>query len=514
MRWVSRLTTATIIVGLVLAVVLGLRSLSPNAEIGGGFHTWVRVRDASRLQEGSSVVIAGVRVGDIDDLVIEGRLARIDLSLRDDLQIPVDSFVTRRSDSLFGDNYLEIVPGKSKVMLEPGQPLMHVEEGGSTDATLRTIAHAMPKVDTALDRAHEFMVEGRKWVNGSMSKTVSAVDRWLDNGGWDKPLASADRGMERFENGATAAADAIANAAPTVSSRLRGFNDSITKARVKMADAKKGIVEALANARKGMDRIDEPVADMAEVMAAIDEGHGDDWKGSLGRLINDPGPADTIEDLTDSAAEGAAGLVRFKSWLGGQMEYNIRQRSMRYYASAELYARSDQFYLIEFERSLLGGAPIASLNEVPGSDQFTRTQDIADKLRFTLQYGKRIGMLQLRAGLKDSTPGVGADALFFHGRLKISTDLFGSFTRVPRLKVAGALAVFRSLYILAGVDDALNAPGELPIRLGNTEVPVQFEKLTYGRDYFLGLGLRLTDRDLATMLRFYGAVIAAYALAP
>ena len=32
---------------------------------------------------------------------------------------------------------------------------------------------------------------------------------------------------------------------------------------------------------------------------------------------------------------------------------------------------------------------------------------------------------------------------------------FGSFDRTPRLKLAGALEVFRSTYILAGVDDAL-----------------------------------------------------------
>jgi hypothetical protein len=106
--------------------------------------------------------------------------------------------------------------------------------------------------------------------------------------------------------------------------------------------------------------------------------------------------------------------------------------------------------------------------------------------------------------------------LFFRGRLKLSTDVFGSFTRTPRLKVAGAFAVFRSLYIMAGVDDALNAPGSLPIRAGNvsdTSVPEVFKELKYGRDVFVGIGLTISDADLATMLRFYGTLIAAYALA-
>ena len=177
MRWLSRLTTTAIILIVVVGAVLFLRSKVPHSESGGGFHTSVRFRDATRLAPASPVVIAGVRVGDITGLVIEGRYARIDLVLRDGLVIPEDSFVTRRSDSLFGDNYLEIVLGDSTVALREGQPIGHAEEGGSTDATLRGIARAMPKIDNALERVHTFMVTGRKWVNGSLVQTSSSSVR-------------------------------------------------------------------------------------------------------------------------------------------------------------------------------------------------------------------------------------------------------------------------------------------------------------------------------------------------
>jgi len=35
----------------------------------------------------------------------------------------------------------------------------------------------------------------------------------------------------------------------------------------------------------------------------------------------------------------------------------------------------------------------------------------------------------------------------------------------------------------AGIDDALNSPGYLQIRTGNTEVPTLFKEVHYGRDY-------------------------------
>lgn len=513
MRWISRLTTIAVVTIIIGGGALLIRSRVPDTQLGGTFVTSVRFRDASKLQPGSAVMMMGVRVGDIVKLEIEGQFARVDLRLLDNLELPDDSFVTRRADSLFKDSYLEIIRGSSTVMLRSGEPIAHVEEGGSTDATLRTIARTMPKIDAALERIHTFMIEGRKRVNGNIQQTIIDADRWVKDGRIESGLASADRAMERFETGTTAAAEAVSDAVPTVAKRLASFDKAITNARGSIKDGKEGLVNALTDARKGFDRMDEPVADMQEVVAAINEGRGDDFKGTLGRLINDPDLGNTLDDVTEDVREGVAGMQRFKSWIGGRFEANIRQRSVRVYASAEIWARRDKFYLVEFEKSALGGDPFANLTEVPGADGVTRRQVIEDELRFTFQFGKRIGNLQLRAGLKDSSAGIGMDGLLFKNRLRISTDLFGSFSRTPRLKVAAAFAVFRSLYILAGVDDALNEPGELPIRLGNTPVPEYFSELKYGRDYFLGVGLKITDVDLTTMLRFYGALIAANALA-
>jgi hypothetical protein len=97
----------------------------------------------------------------------------------------------------------------------------------------------------------------------------------------------------------------------------------------------------------------------------------------------------------------------------------------------------------------------------------------------------------------------------FDGRLKLSADTYGSFTATPRLKLAGALAVFHSIYVLAGVDDALNKPGYLQVLSGNPGAPQVLDHLRYGRDYFLGTSLQFTDEDVAVLLRIYGAILVA-----
>ena len=171
--------------------------------------------------------------------------------------------------------------------------------------------------------------------------------------------------------------------------------------------------------------------------------------------------------------------------------------------------RTDKFYLIELERGPLGGIPTDTLSDVAGTSSWIRTQEIRDELRFTAQFGKQFGPLALRLGIKDSTFGIGADLLLLEGRLKVSADVLRSFRDNPRVKLSGAFAVFRQIYLLAGIDDAFNDPLYLNIRTGNTAVPEWFSEVRMGRDYFIGGALHFDDADLATLLRVYGAVLAS-----
>ena len=82
-------------------------------------------------------------------------------------------------------------------------------------------------------------------------------------------------------------------------------------------------------------------------------------------------------------------------------------------------------------------------------------------------------------------------------------------TVLSRVGEDGALAVFRTVYILAGVDDALNTPGYLNVISGNPGAPQVLDKVRYGRDYFAGASLQFTDEDVAVLLRVYGAILVA-----
>jgi phospholipid/cholesterol/gamma-HCH transport system substrate-binding protein len=512
-RWVSRLTTGAVILIIVAGLALLVRAKAPNAKVAGSFKTYVKFRDGARLASGSPVVIAGVQVGLITKLTVEGSLARIDMTLQDGLDLPVDSFATRRADSLFGDSYVEIVPwdgdaGAGKIqLLKSGEPITHVIEGGSTDALLRGIASALPRIDNALGVVHDGAINARTWVNGPFTARLTGIDTWLTEGHLEGPLASAERSVTRLDEVTTRSAEAVAGAVPEVASTLERINRAVVNARGKIGDLKYGIATALQDTRAGLDRVDPQIEQATELMAAINNAEGNDWKGTLGTLVNDRGLGETLDDVAQGGRDAVAGFNRFQSWLGMRIEYNVFSHAVRFYATAELHARNDKFYLIEIERGPLGAVPNDTLSDAVGTAAFTRYQEIKDKPRFTAEFGKHLGRFSLRGGIKDSTFGAGGDAVLFDGRLKLSTDLYGAFTATPRLKLYGALAVFRSVYVLAGVDDALNTPGYLPIVPGNPGAPRTFDSVRFGRDYFVGTTLSFTDADLSILLRVYGALL-------
>ncbi|HEY0193449.1 MAG TPA: MlaD family protein [Kofleriaceae bacterium] len=515
MRWISRLTTVAVLVVIVAALGVLLRSKAPSAKVAGTFKTYAKFHDASRIAVGSPVVIAGVQVGLIRALIVEGPLARVEMEVQDGLELPIDSFATRRADSLFGDSYVEIIPvggepgGPPSRLLRSGEPILHVIEGNSTDALLRGIETSLPQIDNTVDQVHDRVIQGRRWVSGPFDDKLLDATDWLGQNKIETPLEGLDRAMIRVENATTRAASRLTGSSPTVNRKLDQLNRTITDARAKMNDTRVGVANALDDARGGIDRIDPAIDDAAEIVASISDSQGQDWKGTLGRLVNDPTLGDTLYDVSESGRDATASFNRFKSFLGMRFEYNVFSAQVRFYATAEIQARNDKFYLIEAERGPLGAVPNDQLADAIGTNAFTRSQEIQDKPRFTLQFGKRFGDLALRIGVKDSTAGAGADLFLFDTRLKLSADIYGSFDPTPRLKLSGAFRIFRTIYAIAGVDDALNTPGYLPIITGNPSpgVPKVFDQVRYGRDYFLGATLSFTDADLSVLLRVYGALL-------
>ena len=80
------------------------------------------------LKKDTVVEIAGVEVGKVDNISLNADYeAVVTLLIRDDIKLQEDAIASIRTKGLLGEKYVEIAPGGSDVLIQPGATLHDTE---------------------------------------------------------------------------------------------------------------------------------------------------------------------------------------------------------------------------------------------------------------------------------------------------------------------------------------------------------------------------------------------------
>ncbi|HET7501647.1 MAG TPA: MlaD family protein [Kofleriaceae bacterium] len=521
---------------LTIAGYLVWRNLGQNPAGKDNYTLFAKFRDASGLPRGTKVVVAGLPKGEVIGLEIEGRYAKVTFKVDNEINVWTSAVVVKKARSLLGDNYLEIDPGEEvkqapdgtrqsytrlgppcpgygdsdRKKSDPCRQIVNVIEATTPDQLLHRIEQTLPNVDRVLESVRDLSEDMRRIVNGPLSSVATRVDGLVQReaGTVGDIIERADRSMARIEQITSDLRSITKGADPRIDHILKNLDDASAEAKDLVATAKGELTQTGEALRGKLDKIDGVITNTESITRKINED-----KGTIGKFVNDPAIADNVEQITEDAKGFLGTLFGLKAYVGLRSEYNVFAGLARHYVTVELHTRPDKFYLIELEKGPRGAYPDVSLTFDPTVDpnHWIRRTVIEDKIRFTFQFAKRFSWLTLRYGIKESTGGIGADAdvNWFDHDLRLSADVFdASFDQYPRVKLALAFEVFRHIYVLGGVDELLNTPDELQIVKGTSDVPIQFDYLRFGRDYFLGGMLRFNDEDLSAILTVGGSALA------
>ena len=116
---VEILMGAVVLVTAIGFLFLGLQSINTNQK--DGYNISLIFGSSAGLKTGDSVKISGIDVGKIIklDLDLDDYNAKIDINLSNEVKITEDSSARITSSSLFGGNFLDIIPGNSETFLKP-----------------------------------------------------------------------------------------------------------------------------------------------------------------------------------------------------------------------------------------------------------------------------------------------------------------------------------------------------------------------------------------------------------
>lgn len=98
------------------------------------------------VKKGASVQVAGVVVGDVAEVALgEGEVALLSLKIDEDMQVPIDSMASVKSQGIIGDKYIQMSLGSDDEMFKPGEILRDTESSVDIESLISKFAFGSVK---------------------------------------------------------------------------------------------------------------------------------------------------------------------------------------------------------------------------------------------------------------------------------------------------------------------------------------------------------------------------------
>jgi phospholipid/cholesterol/gamma-HCH transport system substrate-binding protein len=503
-RSLAALTVGALTIVMLAASYLLFQYTSERMSGGKGYRVYALFHNALGVYEKTRVLSAGLRVGQVEERVLDQQTGKAKVFLRIDPEIRLyaNASIGKKSASLLGEYYLDIDPGTPFAMkdgkkveiprLKEGDRIAFVTEPAEMGEIMDSVNTILPVLKAILEDVKGLTSGPIKDIannaNDMIEKNSVVVERLL--GRMDE-IAATVEGITKSE------ADDVRVAIHNVREITEGIKGLVGTTQGQVSGAGEDLRTSLQKLQHSVDSLDKSLNHVEKITGKIADG-----EGTVGHLVNDDTVARNLDSITDDVSSITHGISRLQTIVGMRTEYNYLASTFKNYLSVTLMPHPDKFYLIEIvddPRGYRTKSSVQSDSSLTGQSS-TTTITTTEQLRLTFQLGKRLGPVAFRFGIKESTGGVGADLYLFDDRLMLSTDIFDMRSnQYPRLAGRAYFAVYkRMIYLLGGVDDIFNN--------------VKTQGLAGGTlDWFLGAQLVFNDEDLKSLLLFGGGSAASSA---
>lgn len=219
------------------------------------------------LTEDNAVAVAGVKIGIVDDIRVEGRRARVTVAIAPDVPLHADARAALRQRTLLGEKYVDLDPGAEPApVLAPGAVLDDNVPTVEIDQVIRDVAvlvdrlnRITPPLESALAHVdHMLEGEGGKRLEDQLVATLTDVRALM-------------RGASKLVEGSgddVAAVVAMAREhGPGLATKLGSASSRLDEILAGI-DPKK-IEEAAARVAPAAENIDHITGDMRTAMADL-----------------------------------------------------------------------------------------------------------------------------------------------------------------------------------------------------------------------------------------------------
>ncbi len=481
-----RRLTNEFLVGLLALVAIGLAVVGviytddkPEG-VAGVYHVIAVFPSAEGVYATTPIRVAGVPIGAVSKVDLDGSNARVELEIQGNVQLPTDSVVALGSEGMLGDKFLRVTPGHAVVLMKEGDPIGLDQAGVDLDA---------------LEKKAGLIADDVKAITGNL-KTMTGDS--TTQAQLKQTLANVEALSESLRTVATGNRDEL----DAIAKNLRDVSEAL---KAVVGTKGNGVDAEMASIQKATDSLDRTATHVESIVSKIDGG-----EGTVGGLIND---GTTLKTVNDTVAEVQSTVSDAHALLGqvSRLQTDVYYRGDYFVGStpnnttdfpdgnpvsggtrnvlgARIMPREDYWYVFEFVSHPLGSISYED-HSIPSLGTAYREYVQKPDYRYSFQIAKRFHDLVFRFGMKESSGGIGVDGMFFKDKLMVSSDLYdftyGSWPALngtPDLQLTARAYPTKWLYVEGGLDNVI-----------------------LGAEYgyatgFVGGGFRFTDNDLKFIL--------------
>ncbi len=445
-------------------------------------------KSVAGLDDKASVRIAGVRVGRVDGLGLEGNQARITLAL--DKPLPLTQGTTARIASLgmLGEKYVELVPGPPNAPPLPQNAVL--------------IGTTPPGFDEAMEKINNIGASIQQLTGSLAGGDIGGhINRMFE----EIRLTSAEIRALVAENRANLGSTirnfdqvsaTLARELPRLADQMNRALDQISAV---VAENRGDLKGSMGNIRELTEKLQTSADNLNKISTTLASG-----QGTLGKLINDEEAYNEVISTLDSiqggveTLSGALGAVnKFKIDLDMQGFYleNVEESQTAF--TVDIDPQDDKhLYRVGTTSSPFGKRrektetiTVTGPDGIPVTTTTTRiteekTQNFSALFGLKAPYDAR-----LFAGLIEGTGGAQVEYPLpvLDRKLLVSFEAF-DFSRPndlsPHLRLTGRYQFHPNLYVIGGYDDPLE-----------------------NESFFLGGGIRWTDENIKYLLGLAGGAL-------
>lgn len=437
-------------------VVMSLKITQNQSGFGKHVQYQTILDDASGIFEKTPIKVAGINAGKIKSIELSGNKALLTFEILEEVKVTPSAKLKIKSVGLLGDRFIDMDLGDQK-----GDRLkensMLVTEGAEGFDTLAKDASGVLKdvkeITTSLKSALKDD-EGRNMIREIVEnvREVSASLRRITDSNEDK----VNKIVEDIE---------------AVAAQLARETDRYQK------DSLMGDLSKLGPI---LDKVDATVSDLKVIVADVKEG-----KGTVGKLLRDDAVVDQVSQTLSSVNRLVNRINNIEADIGLSTGANTRTGSDTRF-DLDIYPAPERFFRLGIVTNDFGPQTETETDTYTSTNGGAVTKQSTRKVnksnfKFNLQIGRRIQRWGLRAGLIESTGGVGIDYFVPDYGIRTGMELFDYQKDAgPNLRLYSEIKIWNVLFTRLAGEDLISKDGK--------------------QSATISLGLRFTEQDLAALI--------------